>query len=125
VALLDRRQVLVQDEVEAKGAEGFTWRMLTPAEVTVASDRAVLAQGDWRLEARILAPSGLGFEVAPASAPPPQAQQADVRVLSIRVPGRAGGTRLAVLLTPYRAGEEAPGGTVALTPLDDWPGLAR
>jgi hypothetical protein len=125
VALLDRRRVLVQDEVAAKGAEGFTWRMLTPAEVTVAGDRAVLAQGDWRLEASILAPPGLGFEVAPAAAPLPQAQQPDAKVLSIRVPGFAGDTRLAVLLTPYRAGEEAPRGTVALTPLDDWPGLVR
>jgi len=125
VALLDRRQVLIQDEVEAKGGSGFTCRMLTPAEVTATGDRAVLAQGDRRLEARILAPSGLGFEVAPAAALPPQAQQPNAKVLSIRVPGRAGGTRLAVLLTPYRAGEEGPGGTVALTPLDDWPGLAR
>jgi hypothetical protein len=125
VALLARRQVLIQDEVDVKGDVGFSWRMLTPAEVTVADDRAVLAQGDWRLEARILAPSGLRFEVAAASAPPPQAQQPNVRVLSIRLPGRAGETRLAVLLTPYRQGEEAPGGTVALTPLDEWPGLTR
>jgi len=120
IALIDRKQVLVQDEIEATSGTDIIWAMLTPAEVVLEGTRAVLSQGDARLEARILEPEGAHFEVEPASAPEPQRQQPDVRVLRIRVPGRVGGHRIAVLLTPYEEAKEVPVPTVRVRPLDDW-----
>jgi len=120
MALIDRKHVLIQDEVSTEDETDIVWTMLTPAEVTLAGSRAVLAQDDWRLEARIVEPEGVEFEVGPASAPEPQAQQPEVKVLSIRVPGRAGKQRLAVLLTPYRKGEAGAAELPAIMPLEDW-----
>ena len=120
LALIDRRHLLIQDEIEATGDTEVIWTMLTPAEVALQGDRAVLSQGGWRLRVRILEPGGLRFEVKPASAPEPQAQQPGVKVLSIRVPGRPGKLRLAVLLTPYPEGEQPPEAELAVKPLEDW-----
>lgn len=120
LGLIDRKRVLVQDEIDAKGDAEVIWAMLTPSEVTLEGSRAVLAQGEWRLEARLLEPEGLRFEVKAASAPKPQRQQPDVNVLHVRVPGRVGEHRIAVLLTPYRKDEQAPKATVAIRPLVDW-----
>jgi hypothetical protein len=46
--------------------------------------------------------------VRPAAAPPPQGQQPDVRVLTVRLAKARGRVRLAVLLSPGGAGRTAP-----------------
>jgi len=120
LALIDRRHLLIQDEIDATGETEIIWSMLTPAEVHLEGDRAVLSQGGWKLLARIVEPKGLRFEVKPASAPEPQAQQPGVKVLHIRVPGGPGRHRLAVLLTPYPEGERPPESDLTVTPLEDW-----
>ncbi len=125
LVLIDRKRVLVQDEIDAKGDAEVVWAMLTPSEVTLDGSRAVLAQGEWRLEARLLEPEGLRFEVKAASAPKPQRQQPDVKVLHVRVPGRVGKHRIAVLLTPYRKDEAPPAADLTIQPLNDWLGTSE
>jgi len=122
VALLDRRWVIVQDEVEGTGGAEIAWQMHTGAKIELKGDRAVLRQGGRILTARILSPSGVAFAAEPAKAPPPQRQQPDVRKLVVRLAGAEGLIRLAVLLSPI--GDAVP--VAPLTPLAKWPdGSAR
>lgn len=127
LALIDRHQVLVQDEVQTPQPADVWWFMHTPARVeSNAGNTATLVQGDVRLAARILAPEGARFEVMDAkplpAAPQPEGQAANqnIRKLAIHLPG-VEDVRVAVLLTPLAEGSpankpEAP----KLSPLRDW-----
>ncbi len=118
IALIGR-QVLVQDEIE--GAEGreIAWQMHTRAKIEPDGARAVLRQGGRTLTATIVAPPEAVFSTAPASPPPPQAQQPDVTKLVVRLQGAKGPLRLAVVLAPGDAAEQA---RPAIKPLGEWPG---
>ncbi|MBI5685046.1 MAG: heparinase II/III family protein [Verrucomicrobia bacterium] len=116
VALLDRKQVLVQDELEASQPVEVVWNFLTKAKIEASGDRATLTQGRAKLEARILSPTGAKFEVISASPPPPQRQQPDVRNLTVRLPSKTAQARVAVLLSPAGVAGAAP----KLEPLQAW-----
>ncbi len=105
VALLERKCVLVQDEIEAARPIAVAWAMHTRASIELAGPTATLTLGTVHLQARILSPEGAEFEVGSAAMPAPQNANVGVRKLLIRLPKAAGATRIAVLLTPYR---EAP-----------------
>jgi hypothetical protein len=123
VALLDRRSVLVQDEITMKDPAPLAWSMHTQAKIDAKGDIATLTLGGAHLQARILEPAGARFEAASAEMAPPQDQNKDVRKLLIHIPAKAGSTRIAVLLTPYRETltESAP----SLKPLEQWAGTAK
>jgi hypothetical protein len=116
IALLDRKQVLVQDELEASQPVEVVWNFLTKAKINVNGDRATLTKSHAKLEARILSPEGAKFEVISANPPRPQHQQPDVHNLTVRLPAKTSQTRLAVLLSPTGAAEAAP----KLEPLQAW-----
>jgi hypothetical protein len=116
VALLDRHDVLVQDELQAPQPVEVVWNFLTEAKIKIDGPRATLTQGGAKLEARILAPADARFEVIPASPPKPQRQQRNVRNLTVRLPSKTCDTRIAVLLSPVGTADAAPG----LTPLAAW-----
>ena len=118
IALLDRREVLVQDEVELKTPADVTWTMHTPADVQAEGATATLRVGESCLRAAILEPKDAKFETASAAPPKPQAQNQGITRLLVRLPG-AKETRLAVLLTPYR-GAAPPGAARAVAPLKQW-----
>lgn len=99
VALVDGRDVLVQDEVEAAAAD-VVWQMLTRATVVVDGSGAVLHQGGRSLALRIVEPAGARLLVGPATAPPPQAQQPDVSVIRVVPPERRTEQRFVVWLSP-------------------------
>ena len=116
LAVLQRNQVLVQDEIQAAQPVDVVWNFHTKAAIQINGDRAVLTQGKATLEARILNPPGATFAVVSANPPVPQRQQPDVSNLTIRLPG-VRQTRIAVLLTPAGTG---PAALLALEPLDVW-----
>jgi hypothetical protein len=116
VALIDRRQALVQDDIEGAAGSEITWQMHTRAKIELDGSRAVLSQGGKRLVARLLAPAGAAFSTAAASAPPPQRQQPDVTKLIVKVPGSEKSIRLAVVFAAD--GKDAK--TPALVPLETW-----
>jgi len=116
IALLDRGQVLVQDEVQAAQPVEVVWNFHTQARIEAHGNRATLVQGKAKLEALILSPEGARFEVISANAPEPQAQQPDVHNLIVRLPKKVDHLRLAVLLRP--TGKEAA--NPALESLDEW-----
>jgi hypothetical protein len=131
IALLDRKHVLVQDEIEtadgppsADGASlaspvDLVWAMHTRAKVAVDSATAALTQNGKTLTARILSPAGAVFATASADPGAPQARNEGVTKLVVRLPALSGATRLAVVLSTDVT--VAP----ALAPLDDWVALGR
>jgi len=117
IALVDRKLVLVQDELSGTVGSEITWQMHTEAEIDTAGNEAVLRLGGETLRVRVLEPKGAALRVAPAAPPPPQNQNRGVRKLLIRLPGQAGPLRLAVLFIP---GSVAESSLPALKPLDAW-----
>lgn len=118
MALLDRKSVLVQDEITMKSPAPLAWSMHTQAKIDTQGDIATLTLGSAHLQARVLEPAGAKFEAASAEMAPPQDQNKHVQKLLIHIPAKAGATRVAVLLTPYR--EKAPTLKPALKPLEHW-----
>lgn len=114
VALVDRRTVVVQDEIE--GAQGdIWWFMHTPATIKLEKDgrTALLTLGGKQLEARLVSPASARFEVRTAeplpTSPNPAGQKSndgvrklavhltatqDVRVCVVFIP-RDGGSKVA------------------------------
>jgi hypothetical protein len=111
-------EILIQDEVSAAKPVEVVWQMHTKAEVKPEKNRAVLSLNGKRLGAEILEPAGAVFEVAGANPPPPQAQQADVRKLVVRLPEKVKDVRIVVRLMVEGAKAESP----EVRPLAEWPG---
>lgn len=116
IALLNRKQVLVQDELEAAQPAAVRWNFHTRAKIELQDALATLSLGQSKLTARILSPPGARFEVLPANSPQPQHQQPDVQNLTVHLPGTAGKIRIAVLLCPGHIEGPLP----QLEPLDAW-----
>lgn len=127
IALLERRQVLVEDEVQAAQPADVWWFLHTGAEITLSdnSSTAILGQGKARLWAHLLSPAQAVFMVREAqplpNSPQPlkQAQNSKVRKLAVNVKN-ATELRLAVLFVPLKEGESAPTKFPELLPLAKW-----
>lgn len=111
IALLHRREVLVQDEIAMEKPADVWWFLHSPAAIEVAGDgnTATLKQGKDVLKAQILGSAGAKFEVRKAEplpdSPHPAAQaekggsNAKTSVLAIHLQN-IGEAKLRVLLTP-------------------------
>ncbi|QOV89295.1 heparinase II/III domain-containing protein [Humisphaera borealis] len=138
LAMLDRKQVLIQDEIKADKPFKYAWFMHTGAKVAIAADgkTATLTQGGQTLTARLVGPANAKFTVTqarplPTSPPEPPAavrpmlgkvtDLAEVRKLTVQIDG-VSDLQVAVLLEPGPAAAAAP---PALTPLSQWPGALR
>ena len=127
LALLDRRQVLVQDELQADSAADVWWLLHTPAEVELADNgaTALLTKATNHLWVRILSPANARFETRAAeplpNSPQPakQAPNANVRKLTIHLK-ETQQVRLAVLMIPLARGDKAPTRLPELVPLARW-----
>jgi hypothetical protein len=123
IALVDRRYLIVQDEIA--GAQGDVWWFLhTPAAIHVdpSGRQATLSLGGKQLMARIMSPSSARFEVRDAaplpSSPNPTEQKRNdgVRKLAIRL--KSGDGLLNVALIPADGqGEVTP---PKIRPLSSW-----
>lgn len=116
IALIDRRRVLVQDEVTAARPAQIRWQMLTRAKVDLSGEKAVLTQQGSTLTARLLEPKGGRFEVVGASPPPPQRQNPGASLLTVKVEAPDRPVRIVVLLE-LGPGDAAP---PAVGPLERW-----
>jgi len=125
LALLEGRQVLVQDEVRTTQPAEVCWFLHTPAEITVADEgrRATLRQGSRRLQAEVLAPAEARWTVMEARPlpsspqPPKQHPNPGIRKLALRLP-HVTELRLVVRLVPL--GTETAPPAPAVQPLDAW-----
>jgi len=121
VAMLDRKRVLVQDEIEVDAPLNIEWTMHTTANVKIDGPLATLSLDGRQLRVRAaLAAAGAAWQVRPVNLEPPQLPTKNVRKLVLRVKATPPRTRFAVLLAPVLAGE---GGVaqIDLLPLADWP----
>jgi hypothetical protein len=117
IALLDRRRVLVEDELVGTTGAQVVWQVHTKATVALHGNWAILSQKGEKLTARILEPPDAKFSIESASPPPPEEQNSNVRKLAIELAPRHGTMRLAVLFTPGAGPEEA---VPQVTPLAKW-----
>ena len=126
LAMLDRKQVLVQDEVQCPVPSEVWWFLHTsaPAQVSADGRTATLTQGQTRLLAQIVSPAEAVFQVMKAeplpAAPHPEknGKNDKYRKLAIQLKD-VKDLRLAVMLTPLKEGETAPPAP-ALSPLGSW-----
>jgi hypothetical protein len=124
LALVDRRHVLVQDEI-TKPRGDVWWFMHTRASATLSPDQrtATLEQNGRKLSVRLLLPKGAEFTVAAAvplpTSPHPEKQGVNQGVckLAIHV-ARAKALRIAVLFLP--ANEQSTVEETKIVPLEKW-----
>jgi hypothetical protein len=128
LALLNRNQVLIQDEIETREPGEVWWFLHTPAAVHLAPDHrvAVLSQNCRQLQVRLLHPAQATFEVSKARplplSPHPLKQGANqgVQKLTINL-HHAQDVRLVVWLTPLTDPAACPPKEIpAIIPLADW-----
>jgi hypothetical protein len=127
LSLVNRRQVLVQDEIQAEKPVEVLWALHTAAEVRLSPDKrtAYLSLEGARLAARILTPPEAVFQILPARpgplSPHPvgQAENRGITKLAIHFK-EVQDLRLAVELTPL-TGEPGPEFLeTKITPLAQW-----
>jgi len=118
IALVDRSQVLVQDELVLRDAPvEVVWGMVTGADVELEGARAILRQEGKTLTAELLSPTETSFEVISTTPPPPQDQNEGTCKLAVRLSPQEPSLRIAVSLTPGSSAiQEAP----EVVPLDQW-----
>ncbi|MDF2924606.1 MAG: type protein [Paenibacillaceae bacterium] len=129
IRMLDeRRQVLVQDEIETDGTSDMWWFMHTKADVQIAPDgkSAVLQIGAKRMLVKLLGGGGERFQVMAAkplwTSPQPDAAKpnSDVRKLAVHLNGEPTVT-LSVLFAPLPEGTQAADiGIPAIEPIAAW-----
>ncbi len=127
LALLDRRQVLVQDEILAEQPADLWWFMHTPADIALAPNgqtaTLTMKKTSGKLIVQLLAPAEARFTVMDAkplsSSPNPegQAKNNKFRKLAIHLPSVTA-TRLAVAFTPCTDADLPM--PPAVTPLSQW-----
>jgi hypothetical protein len=125
IALIHRRQVMIQDEVETLAPAEVWWFLHTRAAAKPSEDgrSVILEQGNAKLHARLLAPEEARFEVLDAlplpTSPQPEGQSRNegIRKLSIHLKNLTH-SRITVILTPEAEPKEQ--GTRTFQPLSDW-----
>jgi hypothetical protein len=126
VAMLNRRQVLIQDEIQTPKPADVWWFMTTPAEIKIEANgkTALLTQGQAQLKAAILSPADASFSELEAkplpTSPDPSMQRKNARVRKLAVNVKqTSNLRLAILLTPLSEQTTALG-KLAVSPLERW-----
>jgi hypothetical protein len=116
IALVDGRDVLVQDEIDGADTSDVVWQLFTRAAVVVDGTSAVLRQGGKTLTMRVIEPPGALLRTGAAVAPPPQRQQPEVTAIRLLLPSRRPSTRIVVWLS---SADRPPPPAL---PLDAWTG---
>ena len=118
LALWNRHQVLLQDEVQPQTAADLTWNFHTRAAIAIAGDgrEATLTQGASKLLARVLSPDNARFEDLAVQVRPPEHPTTGIRNLVIHLPHAATPATIAVWFSAPEDRTPAP----ALAPLAAW-----
>lgn len=120
VALLDRKHVLIQDEIESDRPVDVAWGMHVACDAKADGRRVVLTQKGQTMHVQLIEPADATFMVTPVSIEPPQRPAKGISKLSIQMKTAAGSTgRIRVLITPDKDAIAAP----KLMPetLEQWP----
>ncbi|HUB24915.1 MAG TPA: heparinase II/III family protein [Tepidisphaeraceae bacterium] len=115
MAMIGRRRVLLEDELDLRESSKVTWNLHTSAQVKIVDDGAILTRGGVSLRVRLLSPAGARFQAIACNPPPPQKQNVGVTNLIIRLPDFARG-RIVVLFSGVEDGQ-----IPRVRALDEWP----
>jgi Heparinase II/III-like protein len=117
IALIDKRRVLVQDEIEPAQTVDVVWNFHTFANVEIAKDGrfATLTQNGPMLQVHILKPAEAHFTTASIKSAPPQEPNSGLTNLVILLPKQSTPQTVAILFT--KSGDKA---APQLTPLSAW-----
>ena len=117
MALVDKKRVVLQDEIAPSAAADVVWNFHTLAQVQIALDgrTATLSENGKTLKATILAPAAAQFSTASTASAPPQEPNTGLSNLVIPLRAQSARQTIAVLFTQ-------PGDTAvpALEPLSAW-----
>jgi hypothetical protein len=124
VMLMNRKEVLVQDEIRTETPASLWWFMHTAARIRIGKDgrEAVLEQAGKEFHATILSPANAKFQVMDAQPlpdsphPEKQTKNENVRKLAIHLEA-VRDVRISVLLRP---GSDSTGAAPAVMALEDW-----
>ena len=95
-----QQRVMMTDTVDGDNKQTIRWNMHTRAQIQLDGRRAVLELNGKRLRATIELPSDAVFEIVSSNVPPPQAQQPEVRNLTINFHPSNLSTQLKVVFEP-------------------------
>ncbi len=117
IALIDGREVLVQDEIRSDATHDAEWVLHTQADIRIDRQAATLTRGPRQLRIEAVGPAEGEWSVRDVQLDPPQKPLRDTRRLAFRF--RTGpGVTLAMRIVPARGG--APAGSVRMIPLEQW-----
>jgi hypothetical protein len=85
IGIFNRSRLLLMDEISLNQPADITWQIHTHAQIKLHGREAVLTQGGKALYAHLLSPPDAKFEMADATAPPPNHPNTGVRKLLVQV----------------------------------------
>lgn len=124
----NRREFLIQDEIQSSGNNTVHWFMHTKAEIETKGSEAILTVGDKKLYCKILSPANASFEVMEAKPLPMTAtvggfdlkNYLEDKKLSIKCNYEDEET-ISVWMVPLVYGDEIPANLPQVEKLDSWP----
>jgi hypothetical protein len=108
IGIAQGQAAFLQDMLETEQPVEAYWGMLTDADVSLNGQSAELQKNGWTVSAEIISPRHAVFDLASASAPPPQAPNPGVKKLVVRLGEKVTDLDLKVLLTLHRTGQPKP-----------------
>jgi len=115
IALLDGKNVLVQDELALNAAADISWGLVTQAKIEGSGQTLTLTKGKAKMQLRLLSPANAKFTIQEANPSPPEKQQPDAHRIAILLPKASGTQRIAVLFAPDETAKSP-----TLEPLASW-----
>ena len=96
VSLVNRSEVLIQDEIEAVEPVEVTWHLHTPAHVEISDRTALLTQNGDKLRMEIIEPEYAILEACEVQVPPPQNPIKDIRKITVSTEGKVDSIQIVV-----------------------------
>jgi len=121
IALIDRRYVLIQDEIDAIEPIEIEWSLMTAAAISIDGKTALLKQKGKVLQARIHVPDDAVWGTKSAKPKTAEEKQNDgMTKLTVTFPVEKVSVRLVITLTPAASIDKIPKILIQPKPLSQW-----
>ncbi|MHC4442096.1 MAG: heparinase II/III domain-containing protein [Planctomycetota bacterium] len=120
LAMIDKKRVLIQDEIQADKPLEVEWSMHTNAKVKIKGQTALLSMDNKKLRLRALTPTQSKWLVQTVDLKPPHRPTPNTRKLILQLRTKPPLTSIAVLISS-QSDKAAHKKTTPLKALKDWP----
>jgi hypothetical protein len=96
ISLINRREIIITDDIEVAEPVEVTWHLHTPANVEISGRTAVLTQNEDKLRMEVLEPENAILEVHEVQIPPPQNPIQGIWKITVRPEREIKSTRIVV-----------------------------